>query len=43
MFNSKILDELSAKLNAAVASSPAKDFEKNARVLLAQGFAKHLS
>lgn len=40
MFNPKILDELSAKLNEAVANSPAKDFEKNARALLAQGFAK---
>ncbi|HMC13366.1 MAG TPA: accessory factor UbiK family protein [Gallionellaceae bacterium] len=40
MFNSKFLDEISAKLNEAVAKSPAKDFEKNARALLAQGFAK---
>ncbi len=40
MFNPKFLDEISAKLNEIVASSPAKDFEKNARALLAQGFAK---
>ena len=40
MFNSKFLDEISARLNEAVASGPAKDFEKNARALLAQGFAK---
>lgn len=40
MFNSKLLDEVSAKLNAAIESGPAKDFEKNARALLAQGFAK---
>lgn len=40
MFNSKFLDEISAKLNEAVSSGPAKDFEKNARALLAQGFAK---
>ena len=40
MFNTKLLDELSAKLNDAVKNSPAKDFEKNARALLAQGFAK---
>ncbi|MDE2118531.1 MAG: accessory factor UbiK family protein [Betaproteobacteria bacterium] len=40
MFNPKFLDELSAKLNEIMASSPAKDFEKNARALLAQGFAK---
>lgn len=40
MFNSKFLDEIAAKLNEAVSSGPAKDFEKNARALLAQGFAK---
>lgn len=40
MFNPKFLDELSAKLKDVMASSPAKDFEKNARALLAQGFAK---
>lgn len=40
MFNPKFLDELSAKLNEIMASSPAKDFEKNTRALLAQGFAK---
>jgi BMFP domain-containing protein YqiC len=40
MFNPRFFDDLSAKLNEAVANSPAKDFEKNARALLAQGFAK---
>lgn len=40
MLNSKFLDEISAKLSEAVANSPARDFEKNARALLAQGFAK---
>lgn len=40
MLNPKFFEEMSAKLNDAVASSPAKDFEKNARALLAQGFAK---
>ena len=40
MFKPKFFDDLSAKLNEAMASSPAKDFEKNARALLAQGFAK---
>jgi len=40
MLNSKFLDEVSAKLNAAMESGPAKDFEKNARALLTQGFAK---
>ena len=36
----KLFEELTAKLNDVVANSPAKDFEKNARALLAQGFAK---
>lgn len=40
MFNPKFFDELSSKLCEVVANSPVKDFEKNARALLAQGFAK---
>jgi len=40
MFTPKSLDEISAKLSAAVANSPVKDIEKNARAMLAQGFAK---
>lgn len=40
MLNQKFFEEMSAKLNEAVANSPARDFEKNARALLAQGFAK---
>ena len=40
MFNPKFFDEISATLSEAMANSPAKDFEKNARALLAQGFAK---
>ena len=40
MANPKLLDEIAAKLNEIMASGPAKDFEKNARALLAQGFAK---
>jgi len=40
MLNQKIFDDLSAKLKEAVNSSPARDFEKNARALLAQGFSK---
>jgi BMFP domain-containing protein YqiC len=40
MLNTKFFEEMSSKLNEAVASSPAKDFEKNARALLAQGFSK---
>ncbi len=40
MFNSKLLDEVSARLNDLAASGPARDFEKNARALLAQAFAR---
>ncbi len=40
MFNSKFLDEISSKLGELASSGPARDFEKNARALLAQGFAK---
>ena len=40
MFTPKSLDEISAKISEAVANSPVKDIEKNARALLAQGFAK---
>jgi BMFP domain-containing protein YqiC len=40
MFTPKSLDEIAAKLSEAVANSPVKDFEKNARALLAQGLAK---
>ncbi|MBU0689129.1 MAG: accessory factor UbiK family protein [Gammaproteobacteria bacterium] len=40
MLNAKFFEEMSSKLNEAVANSPAKDFEKNARALLAQGFSK---
>ena len=40
MLNVKFFEEMSSKLNEAVSNGPAKDFEKNARALLAQGFAK---
>lgn len=40
MFNPKFFDEISTKLSELVANSPAKDIEKNARALLAQGFSK---
>lgn len=40
MMNTKFFDDMSSKLNEAMANSPAKDFEKNARALMAQGFAK---
>ena len=40
MISTKFFEEMSSKLNEAVSNSPAKDFEKNARALLAQGFSK---
>lgn len=40
MFNAKILDDLTSKVNEALASGPAKDVERNVRALLAQGFSK---
>jgi ubiquinone biosynthesis accessory factor UbiK len=40
MLNAKIFEDISAKLSAAANSGPAKDIEKNVRVLLTQGFAK---
>jgi BMFP domain-containing protein YqiC len=40
MLHTKFFEEMSSKLNEAMANSPAKDFEKNARALMAQGFAK---
>ncbi len=40
MLNARFFDELSARLSEALKNSPAKDFEKNARALLMQGFAK---
>jgi BMFP domain-containing protein YqiC len=40
MLNAKFFEDMSSKLSEAVASGPAKDFEKNARALLAQGFSK---
>ncbi|MDD5384011.1 MAG: accessory factor UbiK family protein [Gallionella sp.] len=40
MTNTKIFDDLSAKLSELLKNSPAKDIEKNVRALLAQGFAK---
>lgn len=39
-FNGKTLDDLAAKIGAAVAASPAKDIEKNVKALLQGGLAK---
>ncbi len=40
MLNTRFFEDMSSKLTEAVANSPARDFEKNARALLAQGFNK---
>ncbi len=40
MINSKILDEIGAKVSEVMASSPAKDVEKNVRAMLASVFAR---
>jgi len=40
MLNSKTLDDLAARINAAIAASPAKDVEKNVKALLQSGLAK---
>lgn len=40
MFDPKILEDLSARLSAIIAASPAADIEKNARALLSSFFVK---
>ena len=40
MLDPKIFEELSARLSAIVAASPAADIEKNARALLSGVFAR---
>lgn len=40
MINPKLLDEIAAKFAEVMASSPAKDLEKNARALLASAFSR---
>ena len=40
MPDTKIFDDLSAKLGELLKNSPAKDIENNVRALLMQGFAK---
>lgn len=40
MLNPKSLDEISTRISALIAASPAKDIEKNARALLSSAFAK---
>lgn len=40
MANPKILDDIGSKVSELLASSPAKDIEKNARALLTSGLSK---
>ena len=40
MLDPKVFEDLSARLSAIVAASPAADIEKNARALLSSFFAK---
>ena len=40
MLDPKFLEDLSARISAALAASPAADIEKNLRALLMSGFAK---
>ena len=39
-FNSKTLDDLAARIGKAVESSPARDIEKNVKVLLQGGLSR---
>jgi len=40
MLNPKLLDDLSAKMSALLAATPAKDIEKNAKAMLSGVFAR---
>ena len=40
MLDSKVFEEISARLSSLIAASPAADIEKNARALLSGFFAK---
>ena len=40
MFGAKILEEVSAKISATIAESPAKDVEKNVKAMLGSAFNK---
>jgi BMFP domain-containing protein YqiC len=40
MINQKLFDEIGAKVSEVMASSPAKDVEKNVRAMLAGMFSK---
>ena len=40
MVNSKIFDDLAARIGQAIQNSPAKDIEKNVKTMLASGLSK---
>lgn len=40
MLNSKILDDLSARIEAAIAASPARDIGKNLKAILSSSLSK---
>lgn len=40
MLNQKAIEELASKVNEVLASSPARDLEKNLRAMLAGAFAR---
>lgn len=40
MLNQKVIEDISARLNEVLASSPARDIEKNVRAVLAGVFAR---
>jgi ubiquinone biosynthesis accessory factor UbiK len=40
MFQSKALDDLAARIGAAIESSPARDVEKNVKAMLGAGLAR---
>lgn len=40
MLNSKILDDLSARIEAAIAASPARDIQKNLKAIVSGSLSK---
>lgn len=40
MINQKVIEEISGKINEALAASPAKDIERNVRAVLSGVFAR---
>ncbi|MES2932262.1 MAG: accessory factor UbiK family protein [Pseudomonadota bacterium] len=40
MSTNNFFDDLQAKINQAIESSPAKDLEKNLKAMMSQGFSK---